>query len=81
MFCPSENWPSPYDSPDGRKWRYGGQFTQLNNRELTPPFGADADFCLDLADGSTSGKVQIWDCHDSCHPDFKNQVSWGDCGS
>ncbi|TXT06953.1 uncharacterized protein COLE_06284 [Cutaneotrichosporon oleaginosum] len=63
MLCPSDNWPSPYDSPDGRKWRYRGQFTQLNNH-----------FCLDLADGSVSGKVQIWDCHTTCHADYNNQV-------
>lgn len=39
---------------------------------------ADADFCLDNADGKlTDGnKVQIWDCHDTCHPDYKNQVSY-----
>ncbi|GMK58082.1 hypothetical protein CspeluHIS016_0501140 [Cutaneotrichosporon spelunceum] len=63
MLCPSDNWPSPYDSPDGRKWRYSGQFTQLNT-----------NFCLDLADGSVGGRVQIWDCHDQCHPDYNNQV-------
>lgn len=75
MLCPSENWPSPYDSPDGRKWRYNAnKFTQ-NNSELPRLSLANADFCLDLAEGGVGGKVQIWNCHGSGNPDYNNQVT------
>lgn len=33
------------------------------------------DPCLDIKDGrlQEGTKLQIWDCHDQSHPDFKNQ--------
>lgn len=79
MLCPGPNWPSPYDSPSGQKWSYTGtQFQQRGSSELPHYSEADADFCLDNADGKVTdgNKVQIWDCHDQCHPDYNNQVSF-----